>query len=378
MSAGPFVARTLALGHKELLHVVRDRQAIYLALGMPVILVLLFGYAVTFDVEHLELGVIDQDRSPASRRLLAALRASDAFRLREELRLDRPEEAEAAFRRGAVRGAVVIAPGFGRTLARGRSAPFQLLMDGSNGTATRIALTYATEIAQRETARLLAHAVRSAPLPLEPRVHPWFNPDMRSALFVVPGLVAIVVGVLAVLLSALAVAREWERGSMEQLFATPVGRLSVVLGKLLPYVALGVVQLLLVLSAGAWLFDVPLRGSFLLLALVAVLFLVCVLGQGLLISMVTRNQQVATQVGAVSGILPALLLSGFLFPIDNMPLVLQGISHVVPARYAIAALRGLLLQGYGFSQLWPQLLGLAALGAFLVAVTTLRFRRRLD
>lgn len=165
---------------------------------------------------------------------------------------------------------------------------------------------------------------------------------------------------------------------MEQLFATPVGRLSVVLGKLLPYVALGVVQLLLVLSAGAWLFDVPLRGSFLLLALVAVLFLVCVLGQGLLISMVTRNQQVATQVGAVSGILPALLLSGFLFPIDNMPLVLQGISHVVPARYAIAALRGLLLQGYGFSQLWPQLLGLAALGAFLVAVTTLRFRRRLD
>ena len=165
---------------------------------------------------------------------------------------------------------------------------------------------------------------------------------------------------------------------MEQLFATPVARLPVVLGKVLPYVGLGVVQFLLVLVAGAWLFDVPMRGSFLLLSGAAVLFLVCVLGQGLVISMITRNQLVATQAGAISAMLPGLLLSGFLFPIENMPTVLQLISHLVPARYLIACLRGILLQGYGLAQLWPQLVGLGALAVLVVTVSTLKFRRRLD
>ena len=165
---------------------------------------------------------------------------------------------------------------------------------------------------------------------------------------------------------------------MEQLFTTPVGRLSVVLGKLLPYVLLGFVQFLLVLVAGMWLFDVPLRGSFLLLTFAVFLFLVCALGQGLLISTVTRNQQVATQIGAVSSILPALLLSGFLFPVDNMPLLLQGISRVVPARYLIECLRAIQLQGLGVSQLWPQLLSLSVLALVIVGASTLKFRRRLD
>jgi ABC-2 type transport system permease protein len=373
-----FLIRTAALAQKELLHVLRDRQVIYLALGMPLVMVLLFGYAVTFDVDHLPIAVVDQSRSPASRRLVAALRATDAFLIRDDAALERPEEAEVLFRRGRVKGVIVVPQDFARRLARDSTAAFQLLMDGSDGTSTRIALGYASEISQRETVSLLRRAGLGGPLPLEPRAHPWYNPDLRSALFVVPGLAAIVVGILAVLLSALAVAREWERGSMEQLFATPVGRLSVVLGKLFPYVVLGVIQLLLVLVAGAWLFDVPFRGSFWLLAVASLLFLICVLGQGLLISMVTRNQQVATQAGAVSALLPALLLSGFLFPVENMPRVLQLISYVVPARYMIPCLRGILVQGFGPAQLWPHLLGLGVVALGVVTLSTVKFRRRLD
>ena len=372
-----FVIRTLALARKEVLHASRDRQVIYLALGMPLVLVIIFGYAVSFDVEGLRLAVLDQDRSPASGALRRSLGAADAFRVVREL--SSPAEIEPLLRRGGARAVVVIPPDFARQLARNQTASFQMVIDGSDGTTARIALGYASAISQEQTVALLRKAgLGSTALPLEPRLRAWYNPDLRSAIFVVPGLVAAVVGILCILLSALTVAREWERGSMEQLFATPVARLPVVLGKLLPYVALGIVQLLMVLTFGAWFFDVPFRGSALLLGFAAVLFLTCVLGTGLLISMATRNQQVATQVGAIAGILPNFLLSGFIIPVENMPAVLQPITYLVPSRHMIIILRGVLLQGHGLSQLWPQLVALAALGLALIAGTTLKFRRRLD
>ena len=368
-----FLIRLFALAHKELLHVVRDPQVVYLALGMPLVMLFIFGYAVTFDLDEVHLAVLDQDRTPASRQFLSAMSAGGTFRLGQ--RLEREDQVEALFRRGAVKGVVVIPSAFSRDLARGRTAGVQLLMDGADGTTTRIALGYAMGVGQQQTIKLLR---AGGQLPLEPRVRTWFNPQMRSAVFVVPGLVAVILTMLSVLLSALSIAREWERGSMEQLFTTPVGRLSVVLGKLLPYVGLGILQFLLVITMGAWLFDVPLHGSLLLLAGVIVLFLVCVLGQGLLISTVTRNQQVATQVGAVSAMLPSVLLSGFMFPVENMPWFLQALSHIVPARYMITCLRGILLQGRGMAELWPSVLGLAVLAAVLITLTTVKFRRRLD
>ena len=371
-----FFIRLWALAHKELLHVVRDPQVIYLALGMPLVMLFIFGYAVTFDLDEVRLGVLDQDRTPASRQFLSAMSASGTFRL--DRQLESQQQVEGLFRRGEVKGVVVIPAGFARTLARNQTATVQLLMDGADGTTTRIALGYAMGVGQQQTIQLVRQAGGAAQLPVDPRVRTWFNPRMRSAIFVVPGLVAVILTMLSVLLSALSVAREWERGSMEQLFTTPVGRLSVVLGKLLPYLGLGVLQFLLVITMGAWLFDVPLRGSLLLLAAVIVLFLICVLGQGLFISTVTRNQQVATQIGAVSAMLPSVLLSGFMFPVENMPWFLQLISHVVPARYMITCLRGILLQGWGVSQLWPSLLGLALLATAVIAATTIKFRRRLD
>lgn len=367
--------RISALAYKELLHMVRDQQVIYMALGMPLVLILLFGFAVTFDVEDVRLVIVDQDRSPASRALIQAMGSGDTFLI--VAALDRPEDAEPHFRRGDAKAALVIPPEYSLALERGEEAEFQLLIDGADGTTARIVLGFGNAIGQARAIDLVSRTVNQA-LPLELRVRTWFNPNMKSAFFVVPGLAAVVLSILAVLLAALTVAREWERGSMEQLFATPVGRLPVVLGKLLPYVVLGLVQLLLVITAGAWLFEVPVRGSFFLLLGAAVLFLVCVLSQGLLISMVTKNQQVATQIGAVSAILPSMLLSGFLFPIANMPAPLRLISNIVPARYMVSCMRGIMLQGRGVAELWPELLRLALLAMALVVISTAKFRRRLD
>jgi ABC-2 type transport system permease protein len=194
---------------------------------------------------------------------------------------------------------------------------------------------------------------------------------------VVPGLIALILAIMAVLLTALTVAREWERGSMEQLFSTPVRRVEVVVGKLLPYLAVGVIQVLLVTALGAWLFDVPLRGSVALLFASSILFLTGMLGQGLLISVLTRNQQVATQVGIITSLLPTLLLSGFLSPVENMPLALQAIAMILPSTHFIVILRGILLKGNGAEVLWPHIAALAAFASVMIGVSTARFRRRL-
>lgn len=367
--------RVSALAHKELLHMLRDQQVIYMALGMPVVLVLLFGFAVSFDVDQVKLAVIDRDQTAESRELISALETADAFQI--VAMLENEDEAEALFRRNAAKAALLIPEDYTRLLKRGEEARFQMLIDGADGTSARVVLGFANAIGRARMVDLVESTV-SARLPIEARVRTWFNPEMKSAYFVVPGLAAVVLSILAVLLSALTVAREWERGSMEQLFATPVGRLPVVLGKLLPYIVLGLLQLLLVMAAGAWLFDVPARGSLVLIFGAGVLFLFCVLSQGLIISMTTKNQQLATQIGALSAILPSMLLSGFMFPITNMPVVLQAISSIIPARYMITVLRGVLLEGRGLTDLWGELVRLLLLAAVMVVVATIKFQRRLD
>jgi ABC-2 type transport system permease protein len=373
---GGFFRRVRALARKEILHIVRDARVIYLALGLPVVLLALFGYAVSFDLDRLPIAVIDQDRTPASRRLVHAMTSSDAFQVVAEL--TDPEQVDAHFRRGDFKAALVIPQDFGKGLARGEPTQAQLLLDGSDGVTTGIAMGYAAGVSQAETRRLLEKTGLVLRPAMDSRVRFRFNPGVRSARFIVPGLIAMILAIMAVLLTALTVAREWERGSMEQLFATPVRRLEVILGKLLPYVGIGMVQVLLVLSVGAWLFDVPIVGSLWLLFGAALLFLVGMLGQGLLISVITRNQQVATQFGMLSSMLPTMLLSGFLFPIENMPKLLQVVSLAVPGRYFIVVLRGVLLKGNGASVLWTELLALLVFALAMILISTARFRRRID
>jgi ABC-2 type transport system permease protein len=369
------VGRILAMAGKEVLHIRRDIRTLYLALAMPVLLLVLFGFGISFDVDHLELAVVDQDRTEASRELVRQVTASGEFVLKQEG--TSPEEAQGALRRGHAVAVLVVPRGFAQDVARG-GARVQLLVDGADGNTATQVLAKAQALVAAAGPRLLGAGARVPAPPLEVRLRTLFNPNARSALFLVPGLAAYLLAIVAVLITALTVAREWERGSMEQLFATPVGRLEIVVGKLLPYLGIGLLQVLLVLTVGAWVFDVPVRGSLVALGLGALLFLVGMLGQGLLISVVTRNQVVATQVATMTSVLPSMLLSGFIFPIENLPPPMKVISMVIPARYFVSTLRGVLLRGNGLEVLWPQLLALAAFAALMLTVATRRFQRRLD
>ena len=237
-------------------------------------------------------------------------------------------------------------------------------------------LAKAEAIARAESLRRAARFLPAGGPPLQLRVWTRYNPGARSAVFLVPGLAAYLLAIAAVLLTALTVAGEWERGSMEQLFASPVGRTEIIVGKLLPYLGLGLLQLLLVLAVGATLFDVPIRGSLGTLFAAGLLFLVAMLGQGLFISVAAKNQLVATQAGTLSALLPSLLLSGMIFPLENMPLALRAISRVIPARYLVHALRGAMLKGNGLAELWPDLVALAVFALAVLGLATALFRRR--
>ncbi|HTT72066.1 MAG TPA: ABC transporter permease [Anaeromyxobacteraceae bacterium] len=368
-----FAVRALAMSAKEVLHIRRDPRTLFLALVMPPLMLVLFGYGVSFDLDRIPLAVADGDKTPLSRALTEAFAESGEF---EVVARTAPEATEALFRRRAAWATLVLRPGYGRHLARGERGEAELLVDGADAASANQVLQKADAIADAETRRELERAGHSGAPPLEARTWIRYNPAGRSAIFLVPGLTAYLMALVAVLLTALTVASEWERGSMEQLFATPVGRLEIVLGKLLPYLVLGALLLLQVVAVGAFAFGVPIRGSLALLFALGLLFLVGMLGQGLLVSVLAKNQLVATQAGLLSSLLPSMLLSGMLFPIENMPGVLRVISAVIPARYFVHGLRGVLLKGSGLALLWPDLVALALFAAAILAVATARFERR--
>jgi ABC-2 type transport system permease protein len=370
-----FLQRVCALSAKEVRHVLRDPRTLYLALAMPIVMLLLFGFGVSFDLEHLPLTFVDLDHSASSRELRQRLTAGDQFD--DVGTWTSPAQAEQRLIAGQAIAALIIPAGFERDLRRGRASELQLLLDGSDNSSAmqaRAKLDASVRALGLSLARGSAAATTLSP-PIEARSWTRFNPEGRSAVYLVPGITALVLAIVAVLLTALTVSREWERGSMAQLFATPVGRLEIVLGKLLPYMLLGTLAVLLVLAVGSWVFNMPFRGSATTLALCALLFLSGMLGQGLLVSVLARNQMLATQMATLSSMLPSLLLSGFVFPIANMPKPLQMISMVIPARYFIDALRGVLLRGNGIAELWPDAVALALFSTFMVLMSTARFRR---
>jgi ABC-2 type transport system permease protein len=366
-----FLRRTLAVSRKEVAHVSRDPMTLYVALGLPVVLLLIFGYGISFDLDRSPLAVVDYDRTPVSRNLRESLTSSGEFLLAATP--DSADDVDSWFRKNEVSSALVIPPGFAANLAAARSAPLQILLDGSDGSKAGGVMGTMSALLRNWAAGIAGPAAAS---PIEARVTLLYNPGLKSSIFFVPGLMAFILAIAGVLLTALTVAREEEQGNLEQLFATPVGRLDVVLGKLLPYLAMGIVQALLVLAVGAVAFDLPLAGSPFLLAAGTLLFLVAVLSQGLFISVIAHSQQVATQIGALSSLLPSLLLSGFLFPVERMPMPLQVIASIFPSRYFVTFLRGVLLKGSGFSVLWPNLLAMAVFSVLVLAIATKRFRRR--
>jgi ABC-2 type transport system permease protein len=368
------LVRIGAMAAKEAIHIRRDPRTLYLALGMPVVMLLLFGYGVSFDLERIALAVADRDRTEASRALVSAVVASRELEAVAEVS---PDDGPRLFRRGKASAVLEVPEGYARDVAEGRRTSVQLVLDGADALVANQVLAKVDALVRAETRRLAGLDLAGRAPPLQVKVWTRYNPAGRSALFMVPGLAAYLLAISAVLLTALTIAGEWERGSMEQLFASPVGRFEIVLGKLLPYLVLGMVELQLVLAFGAIAFDLPIHGSLPLLFGIGVFFLVGMLGQGLLISVVAKNQLVATQAGALSALLPSLLLSGMVFPLENMPLPLQLLSRVIPARYLVHALRGILLKGNGIDVLWPDLLAQVAFAVLVLALATARFQRRL-
>ena len=372
MSVDP--VRLRAVARKEWIQLRRDPRSMLLAFALPVFLLLFFGYAITWDVEDLELAVLDGSGSRASRALVEAFESSGYFTVVD--RPARPADVREHLVQGTAKAALVIPPDYAVRLAGGGPAPVQLLLDGSDANTATIALNYADAVVARHGAAAVLEGRHVAPaIRAEPRI--WYNPTLESRNMIVPGLVAVIMSIIAAMLTALTIAREWERGTMEQLAATPVTRLEVVLGKLLPYLGIGLLDVAVTVSAGMVVFGTPLRGSVVLLSGFTLLFLLGALGLGMFISAAVKSQVLATQIAMVVTYLPAVLLSGFLYDIASMPPALQGVTFLVPARYFVTVTRAVFLKGVGLEVLWPQALLMLAFAAVGLGLATRFFRKEL-
>jgi ABC-2 type transport system permease protein len=369
------------VARKEFIHVLRDPRALGIAIALPMIMLMIFGYALTMDLDRVPLAVWDQSHTPQSRELVARFEGSCYFST-----VARPgsyREVEASLAGGQAMMALVIPVEFGRRVASDRNTAVQVLADGSDANTTTLARSYAESVVRGYSQEILVARVRHLTgrlpaLPLDLRFRAWFNTDMESRIFIVPGLIAVIMMLIAALLTSLTVAREWETGTMEQLVSTPLRGTELILGKLVPYFTIGMVDMLLSVLAGRFLFGVPIRGSLLLLFGVSAVYLVGALSLGILISAKARTQLLASQFAFVATFLPAFLLSGFMFDIRNMPRALQLVTYLIPARYFVAFLRGLYLKGTGLAQLWPECLLMVVFGAMMLLAAIRSFRKRLD
>lgn len=359
---------------KEFLQLRRDRLTFALMTGLPAIQLVLFGYAIQTEVRRLPTVVVDASRTRESRALIQVLQNTDNFRV--VAAVSGREEARRWIERGAARVALVIPPEFQRDIRRGHTGTAQLLIDAADPQSSGAAIAGAQLAAQARSAQLLAERVALRP-PVDIRVRPWYNPAQKSATFIVPGIVGILLTITMTLITSTAIVRERERGTLEQLIVTPIGKTSLMLGKLVPFVLVGYVQMSVVLLLGVLVFDVPLRGNVLLLYAMALVFIVASLGVGLLISTFARSQAQAMQLSFFF-MLPNILLSGYIFPRAAMPEPAQWIGLALPLTYFLDVLRGVLLKGVGLRDLLPQLGALTALGTVLLAGSVRRFSKTLD
>ncbi len=367
---------------KEFIQVFRDKRMRFILIGPPLLQMLIFGYAATFEIRHVPMVVTDFDHSQQSRELVSRFQASPYFEVRKQCGTAR--EAQGAIEQGEAMIALRINAGFAQQLLKGETAPIQVLVDATNSNTaliassyvSQIALGFAKEVQTDRIGRIAPQFLDRAPrVDFEPR--PWYNTDLRSRWFFVPGIVGSLTVVLVITLTAFAVVREREIGTLEQMMVTPIRPVEFILGKTLPFFMIGLLDVALIGTVGSLWFQVPFRGHFSLLAVGTVLFLQCMLGVGLLISTVSSTQQQA-MVTAFFFIMPTITFSGFGFPISTMPLWLQDLTYLSPLRYFLVVLRGSFLKGVGMDVLWPQMAAMGGIGTVLLALAILRFRKALD
>lgn len=372
--------RINAVARKEFLHVLRDFRSLGMAIAIPLLMLVLFGYALTLDVDRVPLLVWDQSGTQASRDFVSLFTGSRYFSLRGYV--DNYREIERAIDEGRATVALVVPRTFAAGVETNRPERVQMLVDASDSNTATIALGYGNSIVRSYSQGLALAEIhrsggRSIDMPLDVRPRVWFNADMQSKNFIVPGLIAVIMMVIAAMLTSLCIAREWERGTMEQLVSTPVTGPELVLGKLLPYFAIGMFDMLLAVLMGQFLFHIPFRGSLLLLTAVASVFLAGVLSMGILISIVAKNQLLASQMAMTLTFLPAFLLSGLMIPINNMPLAIRWVTYFVPARYFVTLLRGIYLKGVGLEVLAMETLLLSVFGVAMVLLAIALFKKKL-
>jgi ABC-2 type transport system permease protein len=382
--------RILGIIRKEFLQTLKDPRTRGLLFGPPILQLILFGYAVNLDVENARTAWIDADHTPESRDLLAAFQSSRYFRITDAPRTD--GEIQDLLDHGKVQAAIRVLPGFSRDVQRGSSAQVQILVDGTNSNAAAIVASYATQIvtayaakasAGRQNATLMPRTLAlggpaSAVIPVftaQSRV--WFNPDLKSRVYFVPGVIVNIIALVTIMLTAMSIVREKEIGTMEQLMVTPIRPVELIMGKLLPFAIVGIIEVALVIVAALLVFGTPIRGSILLLFGCSLLFLLSTLGVGLFISTISLTQQQA-MMSSFFFFMPAMLLSGFAFPIRNMPIAVQYLTYLNPLRYFMRIVRGLFLKGAGVESLWQSILALALFGVAILGLSALRFHKKLD
>ena len=364
--------RIKAIAKKELIQIWRDPLSLAMAFLMPVMLLFIFGYAITLDVNRIKTIVYDLDRSSLSRELIDKFSASGYFTMVDHV-ADQ-QEIDRYLDSGSALVAVSIPSDFSEKIRSGRNAPLQVIVDGSDSNTATIALGYVSAISEIFSQQL--QGGRRPPV-IDPRLRVWYNPELKSRNFIIPGLIAVIMAVIAALLTSLTIAREWERGTMEQLIATPIKTPELILGKLLPYFMIGFIDVVLSVLLAVFLFGVPLKGSVFLLMALSGVFLFGGLSLGILISIAAKTQLVASQISMVATFLPAFLLSGFMYAISNMPAALQMISYVIPARYFVTILKGVFLKGSTLSLLVTETVLLTVFGLLVFGIANRTFKKRI-
>jgi ABC-2 type transport system permease protein len=373
--------RTWAVARKEFLHVLRDPRSLAMAVAMPALLLTLFGYALSLDVDNVPLAVWDQSGTERSRELISRFAGSRSFSVRTYV--TSYADLVGAIDRGDVMMGLVVPRDFAQQLGAGRDAPVQLLVDASDSNTATIAIGYADVIVELYALdfsmdQSQRHSGSRPTIPLDVRPRVWFNEELASKNYIIPGMIAVIMMVIAAQLTSLTVSREWERGTMEQLISTPVKAAELIVGKLAPYFVIGICDVALAVVMGEFVFHVPLRGSLALLFGTSMIFLVGALAMGIVISIGTKNQLLSGQVAMLVTFLPAFVLSGCIFTIANMPQAIQLITYVVPARYFVSLLKGIYLKGVGLEVLAGQIALLVVYAVAVLLLAHVSFRKRLE
>ena len=365
-------SRFIAIIQKEFIHVFKDKASFIIVLMMPIMFSLIFGYAVTTDIEDIQLAILDNDKTVESREIVDKFRASGYFLT--NYYVSSIDEVETLIGSNKVKGAMIIPKGFASSVQRGEEGDYQLILDGSDPNVSRVALQYGNMIASQYK---LSKGVVEGDVSFGMSTRVWYNPNMKSAMFIIPALIGLIMQNITILLTAFSLVREREKGTIEQLIVSPIKPFELILGKMIPYIAIGSFDFLLALFFGTWYFGVPIVGSLGLLIGLGFGFVVVALALGMLISTIAKTQLEAMQLVIIT-LLPSVILSGFMFPVEAMPLPIQTISKLIPLTYFIRVLRGIILKGVGIEFLWNEVFVLLGMGIVLMTLATIRFKKKLD